>query len=111
MAAWLIPALKVVLPHVGTIVSAAAPAFTKKKPDADQSTLLQQQIGELQAAAAQNAAHIRELAVQLESTVAALDQAARRAEPKLRRAFLWCMAATGISALALCVALFCAFTG
>src|SRR3569832_466014 len=30
MAAWLIPALKAVLPHVGTIVSAAAPAFKKK---------------------------------------------------------------------------------
>jgi hypothetical protein len=112
MAAWLIPALKVVLPHLGTIVSAAAPVFTKKKPpDADQSALLQQQIGELQAAAGQNAAHIKELAAQLESTVAALDQAARLAELKLRRAFLWCRAATGISALALGVALFCAFTG
>ena len=31
MAAWLIPALKLVLPHVGTIFSAAAPVFTKKK--------------------------------------------------------------------------------
>jgi hypothetical protein len=106
MAAWLIPALKVVLPHVGTIVSAAAPVFTKKKPDApDQAPLLQQQIGELQAAAAQNAAHVKELAAQLESTVAALDQAARLAESKLRRAFLWCLAAAGISTVALCLVL------
>ena len=33
MTAWLIPALKLVLPHVGTIFSAATPVFTKKKPD------------------------------------------------------------------------------
>jgi hypothetical protein len=107
MAAWLIPALKVVLPHVGTIVSAAAPAFTKKKPDAaDQMQVLQQQIGELQAAAAQNAAHIKELAAQLESTVAALDQAARIAEFKLRRLLLLCLSAAAISLLVLCLGLF-----
>jgi len=34
MAGWLIPALKAVLPHVGDIVAAAKPVFTKKKPEA-----------------------------------------------------------------------------
>ena len=68
MAAWLIPALKLVLPHVGTIFEAAAPVFTKKKPEEapNQNALLQQQITELQAAASQNAAHIKDLAAQLE---------------------------------------------
>ena len=31
MAAWLIPALKAIIPHVGTVIAAAAPVFTKKK--------------------------------------------------------------------------------
>jgi len=107
MAAWLIPALKAVLPHVGTIVSAAAPVFTKKPNEtaANQTLLLQQQITELQAAASQNAAHVRELAEQLQSTVAALEQGATIAEARLRRALVFCAAAIGVSALALVVAL------
>lgn len=107
MAAWLIPALKAVLPHVGTIVSAAAPVFTKKSDEtaANQALLLQQQITELQAAASQNATHVRELAEQLQSTVAALEQGATMAEARLRRALVFCAAAIGVSALALVVAL------
>jgi len=111
MAAWLIPALKAVLPHLGTIILAAAPAFTKKKVDAmaDQTLLLQQQISELQSAASQNSAHIKELAAQLQSTVATLEQAASVAESKLRRAFLLCVAATALSAISLSVALVVVF--
>jgi hypothetical protein len=107
MAAWLIPALKAVLPHIGTIISAAAPVFTKKKIEAtaNQAALLQQQIGELQAAAAQNSAHIKELAAQLQSTVAALEQAASVAESRLRLALLFCVAATALSAISLGVTL------
>ena len=37
MAAWLIPALKMVLPHMGTILSVATPVFTKKKSDTSSS--------------------------------------------------------------------------
>ena len=111
MAAWLIPALKAVLPHFGTILSAAAPVFTKKNADAvaNQTLLLQQQITELQSAASQNAAHIKELAAQLQSTVAALEQAAAIAEAKLRRALVLCLVATLLSTIALCVALFLIF--
>lgn len=107
MAAWLIPALKAVLPHVGTIISTAVPAFTKRHTDAaaNQTLLLQQQIAELQSAASQNAAHIRELAEQLQTTVAALEAAALIAQKKLRWVVLFCLAATGFSALALCVVL------
>jgi hypothetical protein len=106
MAAWLIPALKAVLPHVGTIISTAAPVFTRKRDDAASQGLLQQQITELQAAASQNAANIRELAAQLQETLAALEQGAAIAERKLRRAFLLCIAATALSAVSLGVALF-----
>lgn len=108
MAAWLIPALKTGLPHIGTIVSAAVPAFTKKKSDAaeNQAALLQQQIAELQTAAAQNAAHIKELAEQLQVTVAVLEQAAATTEARLRRVLLLGMVALALSAIALCVALF-----
>ena len=102
MATWLIPALKAVLPHIGTIISAATPVFTKKQADAaaNQALLLQQQITELQSAASQNAAHIKELAAQLQSTVAALEQAASAAESRLRRAVV-------LSVLAVIVSLAC----
>jgi hypothetical protein len=108
MAAWLIPALKAVLPHVGTIIEAASPVFTKKKTEApaDQTGLLQQQVSELQSAVSQNAANIKELAAQLQSTVAALEQAALTAEANLRRTRLLCLASVTLSAIALCAALF-----
>src|SRR6266566_6705664 len=101
MAAWLIPALKAVLPHIGTIISAATPVFTRKNADvvANQALLLQQQITELQSAASQNAGHIKELAAQLQSTVAALEQGASIAEAKLRRTLLLCIASMAISAI------------
>lgn len=88
MVAWFIPALKAVLPHVGSILSAAMPVFTKKNTDtvADRA-LLQQQIAELQSAASQNAAHIKELAVQLQTALAALEQTLTLAETRYRRAW------------------------
>ena len=112
MPAWLIPALKAVLPHIGTIISAAAPVFTRKNADAvpNQTLLLQQQITELQSAASQNAAHIKELAAQLQSTVAALEQAASIAEAKLRLALLLCVASTAISAVSIGIALVVIFS-
>src|SRR3979490_2495188 len=107
MPAWLIPALKAVLPHIGTIISAAAPVFTRKNADAvaNQALLLQQQITELQSAASQNAAHIKELAEQLQSTVAALEQAASIAEAKLRRALLLSVVSGVLFAIAAGIAL------
>ena len=103
---WLIPALKAVLPHVGDIVAAAKPVFTKKRPEAASGDpgVLQQQVTELQAAASQNADHIRELAAQLQSTVAAVEKAAVIAESRLRRAILFCALAVAVSAIALLVA-------
>ena len=107
MAAWLLPALKAVLPHVGTILSMAAPVFTRKSAQApNEAQLMQQQIAELQGAATQNADNIKALAMQLQETLAALHQAAAIAESRLRRAFALCMAAVALSALTLGVALY-----
>lgn len=103
MAGWFIPALKAVLPHVGDIVAAAKPVFTRK-PAQDGSTV-QQQIAELQSAVLQNGVNIKDLATQLQSTVAALEQAAAAAEANLRRARILAASALGVSVIALAVAL------
>jgi hypothetical protein len=104
MATWLIPALKAVLPHIGTIISATGPAFTKKSTEAtpDQTQLLQKQISELQLAASQNAKHVKELAEQLQRTVAAIEQAATVATLNQQRAWQLSLAAIAISAISLC---------
>ena len=111
MATWLIPALKAVLPHIGTIISATAPAFTKKgaAPTTDQTHLLQQQISELQAAASQNATHVRELAEQLQRTVAAIEQAASLATSNQQRSLQLSLAAIALSAISICAVILQAF--
>src|SRR5258707_15127865 len=106
MASWLAAALKAVIPHVGDILSATKPAFTKRKPEvANQPDLVQQQIAELQAAVSQQSAHVKELAAQLESTVLALEKAAALAEARLRRVLIFTALAAAIAVVALSVAL------
>jgi hypothetical protein len=105
MASWLAAALKAVIPHVGDILSATKPAFTKRKPEvANQPDLVQQQIAELQAAVSQQSSHIKELAAQLENTVSALESAAQVAEARLRRVLVFTAVAAAFSVAALGVA-------
>ena len=87
MASWLLPAVKLILPHVGDIVAAAKPVFTKKKAivAGDEAGVVQQQITELQAAVTENTAHIKDLAEQLRITVAALERGANEAEKRMKR--------------------------
>jgi hypothetical protein len=108
MPGWLLPAIKTVLPYVGTIVSAAAPVFTNKSGDtaANQSALLQQQITELQAAASANDAHIKELAIQLQNTVAALEKGATLAERRHQWMLVFAILAMMISMLSLATTLY-----
>ena len=106
MPSWLLPALKAVLPHVGDIVNAAKPVFTRKRVDVPGSDVVQQQIAELQAAASQNAEHVQELAEQLQSTVSALQKSAEIADLRLRRATLFSAVAVSISVAALLLAAF-----
>jgi lipopolysaccharide biosynthesis regulator YciM len=67
---------------------------------------VEQQIAELQAAASQNAEHVKELAEQLQSTVSALQKSAELAEMRLRRATVFSAVAVSISVAALLVAAF-----
>lgn len=88
MYAWLLPTIKAILPHVGTIITAAQPMFKGRKVDKSASSdelILQEQISELQNAASQNAGNIRELAEQLQQTVMTLERAAIENEKRYRR--------------------------
>ena len=107
MTRWLQAALKAVLPHVGDIVSATKPAFTDRKAElaANQPDLVQQQITELQSAVSQQAAHVQELAAQLENTVLALETAAQVAEARLRRVLVCTALAVAFASAALGVAI------
>jgi hypothetical protein len=112
MPSWLLPAVKLILPHVGTIITAAKPAFTKRRgeeaaPAAGEQDngIVQQQIAELQSAVSQNATHIKELAEQLRITVAAIEQAAAAAEQRVRRLYLVAGGSLVLALVALVVAL------
>lgn len=108
MIGWLSVA-KAVLPHVADIVSAAGPVFTKRKNEDVASAhpaVLQEQINELQAAAAQNNEYIKELAGQLQTTISALEQGALDADMKVRRANSLCYMAIAISVASLVLAIF-----
>jgi hypothetical protein len=112
MAAWLLPAVKVILPYLSSIVAAAIPVFTTRKnaeTTAAEAQLLQQQIAELQSAASQNAVHIKELAEQLQKITAALEQGASLAESRFRRSAALCIGAIVVSLIALCVAFIALF--
>lgn len=105
MASWLIPALKAVLPHVGDILTAAKPVFTKRRPEgAANQDLVQQQIAELQTAVSQQSSHIQDLAAQLENTVSALERAAQLAEERLRRVLIFTAVSAAVAIAALGVA-------
>ena len=109
MPAWLLPAVKLILPHVGNIVAAAKPHFTKRKEAADQSTV-QQQIAELQAAATENATLVKELAEQLQITISALEQSAVVTQERVRRLYAISVAAMLVALAAIFIAVL-ALTG
>ena len=107
MPGWFLPAVKLILPHLGGIVAVAKPAFTKRKgslPE-DEGGVVAQQIAELQAAASQNAAYIKDLAEQLRLTVSALEQGAAEAEKRMKRAYGLALSATVVSVVSLACAL------
>jgi hypothetical protein len=108
MPSWFIPVLKAVLPHIGNIISAATPVFTKKSTDAvaNQAILLQQQVTELQTAASENDVHIKELAAQIQKSVAALEEGASIAERRHQQILFLCIAAAVLSVMSFCTALF-----
>jgi hypothetical protein len=76
VAAWL-SVVKVVLPYLAPVVSAALPAFTKKKGERV-DPLVVQQIAELQEAVKGNNESIQALAKAIEASAKADDAAARQ---------------------------------
>ncbi len=111
MPTWLLPALKAVLPHVGTVLSSAAPVFTKKSADAapNQTSMLQQQVTELQAVAARNDTHIKDLTMQMRTTLEALEQGAALSERRYQRLLTMCLATTVVAVVAMGLALLLMF--
>lgn len=105
MPGWVLPALKAVLPHVGTIVAAAKPVFSRRS--AGDKPPLEEQIAELQGAITQNADHIKALAEQLRQTVTVLEQEAETTRDKLKRAY-WVSGAAVVVAVASAVIAFIA---
>lgn len=96
-----------VLGNLDKIMAVVRPGFTHKKIEKldSQTDLLNQQIAELQSAAAANAEQIRVLAEQLKDVVSALEQAATSAaaERAATRRFAWAALALSIVALGLAV--------
>lgn len=86
------PAVKAILPHVGTIIAAAKPVFRTRKVDenaATQAHVLQEQITELQNVTSNNVIMMQDLALQLKQTLTSIEQAASLVEARFRRqAFL-----------------------
>lgn len=111
MAGWVLPALKAILPHVGTIVEAAKPVFRRASAGGDAKPPVDEQIAELQAAITQNADHIKALAEQLQKTVAVLEEEAEITRRKLARAYLLCGVAVVMSLAAAGVALYAMTAG
>ena len=107
MASWLLPAVKLILPHVSTIVAAAKPVFTKRKGALDDpASVVQQQIAELQAAASENAGLIKNLAEQLQLTVTALEQAATATQERVKRLYAISVVAMLVALTALLIAVY-----
>ncbi len=105
MAAWL-PAVKIILPYLTQIVTAAIPAFTRKAGKGADDDVTLRQIAELQDAATRNAESIRTLASQMEQMVQGLDAASARIGKEVRTTLWLAVTALLISLAALGLALY-----
>jgi len=99
---WLVVG-NLVLGNLDKIMAVMKPAFTRRKIETldTQTDLLNQQIAELQAAAAANAEQVRALAAQLKDVVSALEQVgtAAAAERAVTRRISWAAVALGCASL------------
>jgi len=100
MAVWL-PALKLVLPYVATVATAAIPAFTRRR-DGDKSIeLMTQQIGELQQAAEHNAESVKMLAEQMQQALKLIEVAGEQNLRRQRRTQVFSVIALVLASAAL----------
>jgi hypothetical protein len=101
-ASWL-AAINTALPYIESLAKVALPVFGRKqaKEAADAS---QQQLLELQTAVTHNAEHVRELAVQLQQALGALEQAGVELAAVQRRQRHWLGATLALAVLAVVLA-------
>lgn len=104
MALWL-PAVKIMLPYVTQIVSAAIPAFTKKTDKANAEVIIPGQIVELQAAVTHNAESLKTLAIQLQQAISGIDAAAGKMEQEIKTAQRLAISAIILALLAITLSL------
>lgn len=103
-AAWM-STLGAALPYIESIAKIALPVFRQRRSDKQAAESLQRQIEELQTAVTHNAEHVRALAQQLQTTITALEQAGAELAEAQRRQQRWALAALGLGAVALVLAL------
>ncbi len=101
--------ITVVAPYLPEIIRLARPMFTRKPPVLADNTpqrldVVDAQIGELQAAATQNADAIKLLATDMQQTLDTLQQNALRLERRLRRAHRITVAAATLAILGIALA-------
>jgi chromosome segregation ATPase len=97
---------KLVLNNLDAIIGVVRPSLTRKKAEviANQAEIVNQQISELQTAAATNAEQIKGLAEQLKNVVTALDEAARTVAIERARTRRFALAAMGLAIVAIAIA-------
>lgn len=104
MAAFL-PALKIALPYITQIVTAAVPMFTSKPASGKQDEIIPQQIRELQDAVTHNAESVKGLATQWKGTIEGIDAAAGRMQQEIvmLKRLVYCSTAIALVASLLAV--------
>lgn len=103
MPVWFAPLLKA-LPHLATIATATGHAFTKHKPSAAETDIVQQQIAELQAAASRTDTDVRDLAAQVRDALTTIERGGALTQEHIQRLYRLCIAALGVAAVAIVVA-------
>ncbi len=109
MAAFL-PALKIALPYITQIVTAAVPMFTSRTPGGKAEELVPRQIQELQTAVTHNAESVKGLALQMKETMEGVDSAAARLQTEIRTLRRICFCSL-LVALVACIAALAALAG
>ena len=79
------PWINVAAAYLPDIIALTKPLFTRSKSAAPGPEVMEQQIAELQAAATQNAESIKQLAVDMQKTIDAVQSAATQLERRLAR--------------------------
>jgi uncharacterized protein YlxW (UPF0749 family) len=100
MAAWL-PAVKVFLPYLTQIVTAAIPAFTKKADKTGMEDTTRNQISELQDAVTHNAESLKILATQLQQVINDIDSGSSNIEREIKANKRLAILAFALSAVAI----------